>query len=183
MPGFLQILAEHSPLLVLDAASARVQVGWIVRGEPARWDASGEEAGCALFRCMEGVGAEPSRAAAFVFCEGPGSVLGVRTAAIAIRSWCALRPRPVFAFRSLALVAEVLALEGESVIADARRDSWHACVRGGPVSRVPSASLAGPLAMPEVSATGRLFLRMCAGCPTTSPPCWLRPARRRFSPR
>lgn len=51
----------------------------------------------------------------FLFCEGPGSILGIRIAAAAIRAWLALdaaagkTPRPVFAFQSLPLAAALVA--------------------------------------------------------------------------
>ena len=149
MPALRQILAEHAPLILLDAASSRVQAGLLTGlSTPASWASFEEEAGTGIFRCLESLGADPAAAGAFVFCEGPGSVLGVRTTAMAIRTWCALTPRPVFAYRSLELVARVLAGPGEAVIADARRDSWHCCLSGGPVARVPTGGLEGPLLMP-----------------------------------
>ena len=155
MPSLREILAAHSPLLLLDAASTRVQVGWL-EAEPvagpvcsARWQASDVEAGIALFRCLESLTANPNEARAFVFCDGPGSVLGCRTAAMAIRTWCVLHPRPVFAYHSLALVAHALARPDVTVISDARRDAWHCASPGSPLRRVPAAELAGELVMPE----------------------------------
>lgn len=67
-----------------------------------------------------------------VFCEGPGSLLGIRLAAMAVRTWMALpraEPLRVFAYRSLALVAADLLAQGEAppfhVIHDARRETWN----------------------------------------------------------
>jgi len=68
---------------------------------------------------------------ACVFCEGPGSILGIRTAAMAVRTWQAVldHPLPAFAYRSLELVAHSLIASGTrppfAVIADARRETWH----------------------------------------------------------
>ncbi|HVU23825.1 MAG TPA: peptidase M22 [Opitutus sp.] len=155
MPSFRAILAAHTPLLLLDAASARVQVGWIEAGRASdppcsgRWQAAEDEAGVALFRCLESLGSNPHDARAFVFCDGPGSVLGCRTAAMAIRAWCVLRARPVFAYHSLALVAHALGRPEVSVIADARRDAWHSASIAAPLRRLPAAELAGELVMPE----------------------------------
>jgi tRNA threonylcarbamoyladenosine biosynthesis protein TsaB len=149
MPSLRQILAAHAPLLLLDAASTRVQAGWLEADGGARWAESGEEAGIAVFRCMEELGVDPRRPAAFLFCEGPGSVLGVRVAAMAIRTWCAEASRPVYAYRSLALVAEAGDRPGAAVISDARRGHWHHCARGGPLRRLPPADLNGALVMPE----------------------------------
>ena len=150
MPSFRALLAAHAPLLLIDAASARVQVGmWPTRGD-ARWRSSEQEAGLAIFACVEKLGGEIGALGGFILCEGPGSILGIRTAAMAVRAWCVLAPRPVWAYRSLALVAQALGEPGTAVIADARRDRWHVAQLGQPLRRVPTAALPpAPLAMPD----------------------------------
>jgi tRNA threonylcarbamoyladenosine biosynthesis protein TsaB len=157
MPSLRDILAAHAPLLLLDAASTRVQVAIFDPEGAARWAVADEEAGVALFRGVESLGVDLAQVRGFAFCEGPGSILGIRTAAMALRTWNALAPRPVFAFRSLELVACDLARHGPlgnfSVIADARRGAWH-CVEVhsgviGPLQRMNAAALAGGLFMPE----------------------------------
>jgi tRNA threonylcarbamoyladenosine biosynthesis protein TsaB len=157
MPSLREILAAHAPLLLLDAASTQVQVGLFDRAGPAHWAAAGEEAGVALFRGVESLGVDLAAVRAFAFCEGPGSILGIRTAAMALRVWNALAVRPIFAFRSLEIVAHDLArrdpLESFSVIADARRGGWHrievAAGAVGALQRVEAAALAGVLYLPE----------------------------------
>jgi len=149
MPSLRQLLAAHGSLLLIDAASARVQVGLLAAGQPARWAVSDDEAGVGIFRGVEQLGVQPSDADAFVFCDGPGSVLGIRSAAMALRTWCVLKPRPVFAYHSLALVAQALGRPGATVIADARRESWHCISSGTELRRVPTAELAGELIMPD----------------------------------
>lgn len=149
MPGLRQLLAAHAPLLILDAASARIQVGALRADGSSEWQASDEEAGVGLFACLEKLSLRPEGAAAFVFCEGPGSVLGIRTAAMAIRAWCVLQPRPVFAYSSLALVAHALADPSAAVIADARRESWHHFQLGRGLRRIPMSELTGDVIMPE----------------------------------
>jgi tRNA threonylcarbamoyladenosine biosynthesis protein TsaB len=157
MPSLNGILAAHAPLLLLDAASTRVQVALFGPDGTARWAVADEEAGVALFRGVESLGVDLAQVRGFAFCEGPGSILGIRTAAMALRTWQALAPRPVFAFRSLEIVAHDLARRGPrenfSVIADARRGAWH-CVEvrsgaAGPLQRVNAAALTGGLFMPE----------------------------------
>ena len=148
MPSLRQILAAHAPLLLIDAASGRVQAGWLEAGG-SRWAEDADEAGTAVFRCLEKLGADPGSAGAFLFCEGPGSVLGLRVAAIALRVWNVESARPVFAYRSLALVARASAATDAGVIADARRDHWHHCTRDGVLLRLPAAGLTGTLLMPE----------------------------------
>jgi tRNA threonylcarbamoyladenosine biosynthesis protein TsaB len=149
MPSLAQLLAAHAPLLLLDAASERIQAGYF-RGEGApAWADSRAEAGIGLFRCIEELSVDLAAVRAFAFCEGPGSVLGVRTAAMALRTWGVLSPRPFFAYTSLGLVARALGAPGSAAIADARRGFWHCCAPGGAVARVPQAGLAGELMMPE----------------------------------
>ena len=148
MPSFRDISGRF-PALVLDAASSQVQVGVLSPGAGTSWQASTDEAGVAVFQCIEALGARPLDMQAFVFCEGPGSVLGIRTVAMAIRTWRVLRPTPVFAYSSLALVAHAVGRNDIGIIADARRDSWHHFQLGQGLRRVASAELHRPLAMPE----------------------------------
>ncbi|KXU36575.1 hypothetical protein AXK11_04300 [Cephaloticoccus primus] len=177
MPSLAQLLAAHGTLLVLDAASARVQGGWLSERE-AFWASSEGETTKAIFTNVEtllgarrpsaasaaatpdagstaaaGSGEPPPAAGpqrsigdvgAFVFCEGPGSILGIRSAATAIRTWCALRPggAPVYRYQSLALLAHALADPELTLIVDARREHWHAQQLGEPLRQIPSGELA-----------------------------------------
>ncbi|HEY4299831.1 MAG TPA: peptidase M22 [Candidatus Didemnitutus sp.] len=152
MTSLTQLIASHGRILVLDASSTRVQVGVLRRDGPPVWQSSNDDAGRGLFAgtsaCLDAAGIEIDAVGAFVFCEGPGSMLGIRTTAMAIRIWQVLRPRPVFRYSSLILLAHHLARSDHgpfSVIADARRDTWHVVgVQAGAVSplrRVPSAEL------------------------------------------
>jgi tRNA threonylcarbamoyladenosine biosynthesis protein TsaB len=151
--GLGAILARHSSLLILDAAAAVVQVGWLTRDQPARWVSREGEAGEALFAALRDLDVNPTEADAFGFDEGPGSILGIRTAAVALRVWQAERERPIFAYRSLALVAATLAPAGTTVIADARRNTWHALPvaaagHAGMIERRAVTALTGPLVTP-----------------------------------
>ncbi len=149
MPSLSQILAEHSPLLLIDAASARVQVGVLGAGVAPRWSSRQEEAGVGIFECLDELGDEIDSARSFAFCEGPGSILGIRTSAMALRVWNVLRPRPTFGYIGLAVVAAALGRPAAAVIADARRGQWHRLFLGGPMERVPAPELAGELVTPE----------------------------------
>jgi len=153
MPGLRELLAAHAPLLILDAASTRVQVGACWSEGRTEWRTSDDEAGVGIFQCLEELPLPPGDAGAFVFCEGPGSMLGIRTAAMAIRTWNVLEPRPVFAYSSLALVAHALGNPDLGIISDARRDTWHHYRIGAGLRRIAAAELtselAGHLAMPE----------------------------------
>ncbi|AHF93345.1 peptidase M22 [Opitutaceae bacterium TAV5] len=157
MPTLRQLLASRAPLLLIDSASSVIHVAvWRATGtEPVR-ERCEEEAGSGVFRATEralaraGLGLADVRA--FAFGEGPGSVLGIRTAAAAIRTWRVVNPAPCFAFRGLEVVAAALARPELALIVDARRDSWHVARAGQELARVPSAelaALAGALALPE----------------------------------
>ncbi|RFC46767.1 MAG: tRNA threonylcarbamoyladenosine biosynthesis protein TsaB [Verrucomicrobia bacterium] len=148
MSSLRQLLAAHGPLLLIDAASARIQVGCLSPDQPTRWAGSDEESGVGIFRCLEELALPPAEAGAFVYCDGPGSVLGIRTVAMALRTWGVLTPRPVFAYHSLALVAQALNRPNATIIADARREAWHCITLNSGLRRVPTAELTGELVMP-----------------------------------
>jgi len=175
MPALASLVAAHRAVLVIDSASAVVQVGlYLAEREPV-WRQSPREAGIAVFACagdlLAGAGLGVRDLGACLFCEGPGSILGIRTAAMALRTWQAVHDPalPAFAYRSLELVAHALVAAGTpppfAVIADARREAWH-CIdvtteRGvGPLRRIACAALG--------SLTGALF--MPAGFRAWAPP-------------
>ena len=149
MSSLRQILARHRRVLLLDSCSARVQLGWIERDGLSRWASSTEEAGIGLFKCLDQLGTPPTEADAFVFCDGPGSLLGVRIAAMAIRTWTTMVGRPVFAYHSLELIARSEQHRGTTVIADARRESWHQISATTQLQRVPTSALSGSIVTPE----------------------------------
>jgi tRNA threonylcarbamoyladenosine biosynthesis protein TsaB len=169
------LLDRHPTILLIDSASSRLQAGLFRRDHDPLWESAVEEAGTALFSLTEKLLARagPANPAvanpsveslplsaidAFLFCDGPGSVLGIRTAAVALRTWNALHPRPAYAYASLAFTAHHFALMENlrdfSVISDARRETWHRVTieSSGTVSslqRTPTAELTGPLILPE----------------------------------
>src|SRR5688572_14610038 len=107
MPSFRQI-SDQFPALVIDAASSEVQVGLLTANGGHRWYTSDEESGVAVFQGIEKLAVEPREVGVFIYCEGPGSVLGIRTVAMALRTWRVFKSTPVFAYCSLALVAHAL---------------------------------------------------------------------------
>ena len=148
MPSLREIVAAHGSLLLLDAVSERIQAGLFASGE-TRWAESTEEAGVGLFRCFDELGVDLATVKAFAFCEGPGSILGIRTTAMAIRTWRALAPRPCFSYQSLAVLAAGLGDPSIAIVADARRENWHVFRPGSPLRRLPGTELTGPCVMPE----------------------------------
>jgi len=163
MARLAQLLANHGSILVLDAASQRVQIGLLQAGKPALWQATLDEAGRGIFAgteaALQQAGLTIDQIGAFLFCEGPGSMLGTRTVAMTLRTWLALKPRPVYRYQSLALAARFAwhqqAGRTFTVIADARRETWHCQPIGADGSitalqRLPATGLpAGELLTPE----------------------------------
>jgi tRNA threonylcarbamoyladenosine biosynthesis protein TsaB len=149
MPSLNSILAAHAPLLVLDAASSRIQVGVLTADGSGRWEASEEEAGVGVFRCVEALGVDLDAVGGFAFCAGPGSILGIRTVAMALRAWGVARVRPIFAYGSLELVAQALGEKEIGIIADARRDLWHVAQLGRELRRAPTTALPERVLMPD----------------------------------
>lgn len=162
MARLAQLLASHGRILVLDAASTRVQAGLLGADRPALWHTADDEAGKAVFTgtaaLLQQAGLAPGDLDAFAYCEGPGSLLGIRTVAMALRTWLALKPRPVYAYQSLAVAARAEWTHRPrrlTVIADARRETWHAQTVADdgtltPLRRQPATGLPdGELLTPE----------------------------------
>jgi tRNA threonylcarbamoyladenosine biosynthesis protein TsaB len=161
------LLDRHPTILLIDSASSRVQLGLLGLTRDPLWESAAQEAGTALFSLTEKLLARAASVAtalplatidAFIFCDGPGSVLGIRTAAVSLRTWNALHPRPTYAYTSLALTAHTLALTEKlrdfSVISDARRETWHRVTvdsagTASGLQRTPTSELTGPLILPE----------------------------------
>lgn len=129
------VVAAYGSVLVLDPCTIHVQAGVLQVGRAAHWHSGGDDSSVHLFSaaesCLAKAGLKPSQIGAYVFCDGPGSQLGIRTAAMALRTWQTLRATaaPVFAYRSLrvAALAHARTFPGPfAVVADARRESWHA---------------------------------------------------------
>jgi tRNA threonylcarbamoyladenosine biosynthesis protein TsaB len=171
VPSLSQLLAQHATLLVLDASSPRVEASFWVGSRDAQSGVAPEsalaplavaavesEASVALPAAVARVLAAPavstgiSQVEAIAFCDGPGSVLGIRLSAASLRAWRSVRPDlAAYAFHSLPLLAE--AHPNLTIIADARRDTWHAAGAACPdgLSRVPTSALVGlgPLGTPD----------------------------------
>lgn len=176
-----QLLAHHHRILVLDAASTTVAVGLLRGSQPAIWRTATGDATREVFSLTQSVLADAgltiAQVDAFIFCEGPGSMLGIRTTAMAVRSWQTLAARPAYSYQSLALAAHRefrRQRRGFAVVADARRDTWHVQSitpdgRSEALRRTPTADLpAGELLTPEnfrAWSTAPVQLRPCPYLP------------------
>ncbi len=159
MPSLRHLLARHPVLLGVDTCSTRVEVAlWLGPAtEPAHRVVIEGEASAALpaaiARVIAASGREVRGLDAVAFCAGPGSVLGIRLAAATLRAWRAVRPElALYSHLSLPLLAA--AHPGLTIVADARRDTWHAVRPGasGEVLRLATGELAAaaPLGTPAL---------------------------------
>ena len=128
-------MSAPEPCLVLDgSARAGVRVGVLSGGRWVGQGLSPDGALEGLFGCVEVALAEAklklSDIRSFALCVGPGSVLGIRIAALTVRSWSALEPRPIFVWESLAGIARSALVAGEKgpflVAVESRLKRWHA---------------------------------------------------------
>lgn len=131
------------PFLVLDAAMPTLSVGiW----EKGRWraletsDNGALETLTAMVRnCLCMCDCSLADIKGFLYCEGPGSLLSLRVAVMALRTWQSLAtaPPPIYAYRSLELAARALLHIYEAgpdfaILAPARRRLWwHLPCRNG----------------------------------------------------
>jgi tRNA threonylcarbamoyladenosine biosynthesis protein TsaB len=130
-----EAMSASEPCLVLDgSARAGVRVGVLSGGRWVGQGISPDGALEGLFGCVEKALADAKLPLAdirsFALCVGPGSVLGIRIAALAVRSWSALAPRPIFVWESLAALARSALVAGEQgpflVAVESRLKRWHA---------------------------------------------------------
>lgn len=167
MSSLRQLLARHAAVLVVDTCAPRAEAAlWLADGSGSDADRAPAvvatvvgEASTALPAALERMFAQPGAGgrtlrdcAAAAFCDGPGSVLGVRLAAATLRTWRAVRPElALYSFHSLPLLA--VAHPELTIVADARRDSWHVARGSRPheLVRAPTAELAalGALGTPD----------------------------------
>lgn len=87
----------------------------------------------ATFACAEqalaSAGLKFADLRSFAVCVGPGSMLGIRVTAMAVRTWAALRPCEVWVWEPLVALAAAARLRGEtgafSVVSESRLKRWH----------------------------------------------------------
>lgn len=134
-------MPKHSPkypLLAIDTASRRTWVGLKLGPDQLHSKSEEQDPSKSLFRLVEsvlsGAGIGLAQLASMAFCAGPGSMLGARTASMAIRTWKGIAiagANDLFTYNSLqigALIASnALGADSEGVVVtDARRSSWNA---------------------------------------------------------
>jgi tRNA A37 threonylcarbamoyladenosine modification protein TsaB len=127
-------MALAEPCLVIDAsARAGLRVG-IVQG--GRWISQVEStegaleatSGC-VGEVLKSTGLQLADVQSFALNIGPGSMLGIRVAALTVRAWSALKPRPIYVWESLVALATVALERGQKVpfvvVVESRLKRWN----------------------------------------------------------
>lgn len=123
------------PLLVTDSSSVGILAG--IMGEDG-WMAYRSERGAnsrIFFASVQSIltqaGLQLGDLQGFIFCEGPGSTLGIRINCMAVRTWVWLRmdQTPVYAYKSLEAMAVIQSDRQDcpfAIFSDLRADQWNA---------------------------------------------------------
>ncbi len=127
-------MALVEPCLVIDASARdRLRVG-VVQG--GRWVSQVESpegaleatSGC-VGDVLKSAGLQLADVQSFALNIGPGSMLGIRVAALTVRAWSALKPRPIYVWESLVALATVALDRGVKapfvVVAESRLKRWN----------------------------------------------------------
>ena len=126
------------PALLIDASGQCLATG--VLGTKNTWQSYNELNGTALetlFKCIEktlkDANTELNQIHSFICCVGPGSVLGLRLAVMAVETWARIhfRKAPVYTYNSLNYCATILQFDqiklgGSILVSDWKKDAWHA---------------------------------------------------------
>jgi len=127
-------MSPAEPCLVLDGSARQgVRVGVLQGGRWVAEAVSAEGALEATFACAEQAltqaGLRVGDVRSFAVCVGPGSMLGIRVTAMAVRAWAVLQPREIWVWEPLPALAAALRLHGVgtafSVVAESRLKRWH----------------------------------------------------------
>jgi tRNA threonylcarbamoyladenosine biosynthesis protein TsaB len=135
--------SDKHPALVIDGSGGSVFAGVLDGGG---WLAKAERAGAPLENLFPTV-EEALRAAdlrladirGYLYCEGPGSVLGLRLCAMAIETWTRLHPASAqlqkynsLRLCALSLLQDAPDLEDALIVADWKKGAWNALkITGG----------------------------------------------------
>jgi len=127
-------MALPEPCLVIDgSARVGVRVGVIAASQWHGQAIAVEGALESTFACartaLTEAGLQLGDIKSFAVCVGPGSVLGIRIAALAARTWATLVPRPIYVWESLAVLAASAAQSGHlppyAVALESRLKRWN----------------------------------------------------------
>ncbi|MGJ8638829.1 MAG: hypothetical protein ACSHYA_05505 [Opitutaceae bacterium] len=126
------------PALVIDGSGSDVFAG--VLGEDGQWITHTCQSGAPLEQLfttvettLEAAKIELEKIRSYIYCEGPGSVLGLRLCAMAIETWSRLYPDSAnyFSYNTLQLCAKLLSQqagleEPTLLVSDWKKGAWNA---------------------------------------------------------
>lgn len=122
------------PALVIDGSGSAVFAG--ILGHDGQWIAQTTQEGAPLEELFPTVeltireaGIELSEIRSYIYCEGPGSVLGLRLCAMAVETWSRLYPESAnyYAYNTLQFTAALLsAPEKALLVSDWKKGAWNA---------------------------------------------------------
>jgi tRNA threonylcarbamoyladenosine biosynthesis protein TsaB len=137
-----------APLLLVDASTPTIHVGLLRDGA---WLALERETGDALtlvfelaLRAFSSSGLHLDDVGGFVFCEGPGGLLGLRLAAMAVETWRALPAhagKPLLVYRSLTVASALCGSPEALLISPFRRGIFNVCHPGGALELLDAGEL------------------------------------------
>ena len=144
VPG--KMLPTNKVSLVIDGSGSKVFAG--ILDAENRWLVKLERDGSPLeelFSVIEAVltesGLSLTEIGSYIYCMGPGSVLGLRLCAMAIETWARLYPKSAqyYKYNSLQLSAHALLyatpdLKDALIVSDWKKGAWNALyIKGGHV--------------------------------------------------
>lgn len=126
------------PALIIDGSGSSIFTG--VLGTGYKWVGVTEQAGAPLEELFHSVESTLTAAQltladirSYIYCEGPGSVLGLRLCAMAMETWSRLYPESAsfYSYNSLQLTAATLRskdpeLDRALIVSDWKKDAWNA---------------------------------------------------------
>lgn len=125
---------DSAPWLVLDASHPTVEIGIIGANGWLAHESAEAPALSTLFdltkKCFHTANLSLDKISSYVQCRGPGSVLGIRLTAMAIKTWRGIyQNTSCFTYTSLDLARRSISIgkgqEAFRIVADWKRNTWH----------------------------------------------------------
>ncbi|MEM7672396.1 MAG: hypothetical protein AAF212_03555 [Verrucomicrobiota bacterium] len=125
---------DSAPWLVLDASHPTVEIGIIGANGWLAHECAGAPALSSLFdltkKCFQTANLSLDKITSYVQCMGPGSILGIRLTAMAIKTWRGIYPNTsCLTYTSLDLARRSISLrnseEAFRIVTDWKRNAWH----------------------------------------------------------
>ncbi len=127
------MVKTDKPHLLVDAMGPYIHAGVLLEG---RW-LSFRQGECEALECLfditsnvlEQASLKFDDLAGFIYCRGPGSLLGLRIAAMAINGWRTFWPKPLYIYTSITLLGDMLGYSGNQppyhIISPFRQGKFH----------------------------------------------------------